>query len=249
MGCIPLPFRCAGRNPAGRGFVSGNTRVVANAAIAPGEFKVPIDIRLVLRGLAAKRKLFHSEADFQHALAWEIHERYPDCSIRLEFTPSEPSARLHVDIWIAHAGTATAIELKYKTRRLRLDVDGEAFHLNSHGAQDTGRYDFLKDVYRLERITSATGATGYAVLLTNDSAYWVSPRGNDTVYAAFQIHEGRHLEGTMSWASRAGAGTMRDREEPIPLQGHHVAHWEEYSQVQAGSIPYARFRYLLVEVG
>jgi len=240
VGCIPPALRCAGRNPKGRRPVSENTEA--------SESNVRIDIRLVLHELAAKRKLFHSEADFQHALAWGIHERYPDCSIRLEFTPSEPSPRLHVDIWVAHAGTVTAIELKYKTRLLRADVDGDAFHLTSHAAEDLGRYDFLKDVCRLERITSARGATGYAVLLTNDSAYWVSARGNDTVYAAFQIHEGRHLEGTMSWASHAGAGTMRGREEPIQLQGRYEAHWENYSQVQPISMPYSRFRYLLIEV-
>jgi len=33
-----------------------------------------------------ERKIFHSEADFQHSLAWKIHEKFgKKLSIRLEF--------------------------------------------------------------------------------------------------------------------------------------------------------------------
>ena len=32
------------------------------------------DISDLLTGLAESRKVFHSEADFQHALAWQIHQ-------------------------------------------------------------------------------------------------------------------------------------------------------------------------------
>lgn len=31
------------------------------------------DVEAVLRDLALKRPIFHSEADFQHAVAWEVH--------------------------------------------------------------------------------------------------------------------------------------------------------------------------------
>ncbi len=39
----------------------------------------------LMADLAAHRPIFHSEADFQHALAWQIHEAMPDCEIRLEW--------------------------------------------------------------------------------------------------------------------------------------------------------------------
>ena len=32
-----------------------------------------LDISDLMTGLAVSRKVFHSEADFQHALAWHIH--------------------------------------------------------------------------------------------------------------------------------------------------------------------------------
>ena len=38
-----------------------------------------------MAALARVRPLFHSEADFQHALAWLIHQRHSDARIRLEY--------------------------------------------------------------------------------------------------------------------------------------------------------------------
>jgi hypothetical protein len=64
-----------------------------------------------------------------------------------------------------------AIELKYKTRSLTAALDGEDFHLMSHAAQDLVRYDFFKDLNRIEAFARAgPERTGYAIFLTNDSA-------------------------------------------------------------------------------
>ena len=60
-----------------------------------------IDINIIhefRKNLAKYRKIFHSEADFQHALAWQIHKEMPDCKIRLEFKPN-PRVNMSVDIW------------------------------------------------------------------------------------------------------------------------------------------------------
>ncbi len=49
---------------------------------------------------------------------------------------------------------------------------GESFTLLDHGAQLLGRYDFLKDVSRLQQVVAVNPAVrGYAILLTNDSSY------------------------------------------------------------------------------
>jgi len=39
------------------------------------------DIHGVLKDLSKHRPIFCSEADFQDALAWQIHEAMPDCEI------------------------------------------------------------------------------------------------------------------------------------------------------------------------
>lgn len=107
-----------------------------------------------MQHLAAKRPVFHSEADFQHALAWELHERYPHCSLRLEYKPPHLNAPIYLDMWVHSSETTLAIELKYKTRAGHLEFEGESFDLLHHGAQPLGRYDFLKDVERLEHVVA-----------------------------------------------------------------------------------------------
>ena len=59
-----------------------------------------------MRELAQRRPIFHSEADFQHALAWEIHALHTDCQIRLErpvkgIDPSRRRPRVDLWVWVA----------------------------------------------------------------------------------------------------------------------------------------------------
>ena len=123
-----------------------------------------LDITHLMKELARYRPVFHSEADFQHALAWRIHEEMPDCEVRLEFKPFL-TKRLYVDLWLPNIGVA--MELKYYTAKLHLERDDESFALLDQSAQDIRRYDFLKDIQRLEQLSKLSQArAGIAVLLT-----------------------------------------------------------------------------------
>ena len=206
-----------------------------------------IDIIRVLTKLAEQRPIFHSEADFQHALAWEIHQQWPTCSIWLECKTPYLDDRSHLDIWAFSDNATLAIELKYKTRALRADVDGEIFSLKDQSAQDIGRCDFLKDIHRLEQIVSGcSDIIGYAILLTNDRSYWNPPRRDDTVDAEFRIHEGKTITGKLGWSAETSKGTMEGREEPIVIKGTYRLLWQDYSEPSKES--YGKFRYLLVTV-
>ena len=199
----------------------------------------------IIDGLSSLRPIFNMEADFQFALGWEIQKKFPDWSVRFEHKPTNLKDRIFVDLWIKGDQTS-AIELKYKTRKLDVNVKGESFNLLDQAAQDLGRYDFLKDVERLENIVSThNNVKGYAVILTNDSAYWKSPT-TETVDAEFRIHEGRILNGELAWGTKASAGTMRKREKPIKLTGTYKLSWKDYSQVSSTS--YGKFRYLFLEI-
>ncbi len=125
------------------------------------------DFQKLLEDFSRHRPVFHSEADFQLALAWHIHEKFPDSQVRLEYKPFRDE-NIYLDIWLQVPGVA--IELKYTTQKLKTERDGEVFSLRSQSAQDTRRYDFISDIARLERIVRDSGPTraGFAVLLTND---------------------------------------------------------------------------------
>ena len=213
----------------------------------PGHHGAMLDFDGLLAGLAESRRVFHSEADFQHALAWHIHQTMPSSQVRLEVDPM-PLGRdkMYFDVWLPTEDVA--IELKYATRGLQVEQDGELFALRNHGAQDIKRYDFLRDIARLEAVVLRQDVcqAGYAVLLTNDSLLWRTPQRRDTVDADFRVHEGREVSGAMDWADHTGSGTRKGRESPIELQGSYRLHWQEYSSFP--DKPYGSFRYLLVSV-
>jgi hypothetical protein len=207
-----------------------------------------IDIIDVIQSLADQRPLYHSEADFQHAFAWEIHRQLTNDAVRLELPFVTPAKVLHLDFWATSEGKSIAVELKYKTRTLSIQLNDEQFNLANHSAQDCGRYDFIKDIQRLEQIRlHHKNNVGYAILLTNDSSYWIRSRDSHTVDAAFRLEQGRILNGVFKWDESASPGTKRGREEPIELKSHYELQWNDYSQISSTS--YGVFRYLAIKVG
>lgn len=203
-----------------------------------------LDLHAVMKALAAERPVFHSEADFQHALAWKLQQLLPDARVRLEYKPF-PAERFYLDIWLRNGEELVCIELKYPTRRLLVEANGEKFELRDQAAQDITRYDFVKDLTRIERIVDAQSGAGCAILLTNDSAYWKEALRADSVDAAFRVAEGRELSGALAWAPHAGRGTMRGREAELNLRHSYRLSWRDYSQFSGA---YGRFRYLLASV-
>ncbi len=206
-----------------------------------------IDIPALLMHLAVQRPVFHSEADFQHALAWQIHVAVPDAQVRLEYR-LELAETIYLDIWMRMADERIAFELKYSTRKLQCVVAGEEFALKDQSAQDMRRYDFIKDIARLEQVVVSRSHTrGYALLLTNDSSFWNRSLSNATVDAAFRLHEGATLTGSLLWAPHTGTGTMRSRERALHLKGIYPLTWQDYA-VTPHVTSYNQFRYLLVSV-
>lgn len=169
-----------------------------------------LDIPERMQGLAARRLSFHSEADFQFELAWQLREARPRLAVRLEDPISLPG-RAALDILIRTADEVMTIELKYPRQRLACEIDGERFTLKAQEAQDGGRYAVLKDVERMERFVAARPAASAAVVvMSNDPAFGCGPTPAGTADAAFALHEGRIVTGRLDWGPAAGVGTKGD---------------------------------------
>ena len=191
-----------------------------------------IRVEAIMNELRKSRPIFHWEADFQHALAWEIHIHFPAAIVRIEVHPGRIGPREYLDIWIRDENITYAIELKYKTRKLDAIHNGEEFRLLNHGAQDIGRYDFIKDVARVERFVIGHPRTvGYAIMLTNDNWYWQTAEYLSTADANFRIHDTRTINGELRWSEATGVGTMRGRENPLVLNCSHEIRWFNYSEL------------------
>lgn len=183
----------------------------------------------VIAGMAAERPVFHSEADFQHSLAWHLKLADPASRIRLE---TRPVRGMRLDILVESRGRRAALELKYLVKRFHGNVGGEAFELPDQSAHDTSRYDVIKDIVRTESfVANGVADEGRTIVLTNDPAYWLPGRNPETIDAQFRIDEGRVLEGSLRWGDRAGAGTTRSREAVLTLSGTHICTWRDYSTV------------------
>lgn len=196
-----------------------------------------------MKGLAADCPIFLSEAEFQHELALRVRKITP--KVRLEFSPFQ-AERMSLDVWLQDMGIA--IELKWGTQKLKVKRDDGDFVLADQGAQPLLRYDFVKDVSRLERVIYKypPADTGFAVLLTNDSSYWEPPRKKDTIDADFRIHEGAVIGGARKWSPDAAKGTIQGRESRIELRGSYKCRWRDYLRLEKGRR--GLFRYLAINV-
>ncbi|HET9662237.1 MAG TPA: hypothetical protein VFP05_18065 [Thermomicrobiales bacterium] len=188
-----------------------------------------IDLTNAMLRLARHRPVFHSEADFQHALAWQLQREHLDAHVRLEYRPF-PDERIYLDIWCEVDGRPTAIELKYPTKRLSTAIGAERFEVAEHGAQDLTRYDIIKDVVRIERVVdSMPNSAGAVIVLTNDPSFWnASKRATPTIDNAFRIHQGRTLAGTCEWGLGAGPGTTKGRTTQLDVRGAYPVVWQDY---------------------
>ncbi len=218
-----------------------------------------MNLMQVMKSLSSERRVFHSEADFQHSLGWKIREMYSDASVRAEvklFYPMEKATgkkrkrRKSLDLLVSLQGKTTAIELKYKTALVdglrRISVDGQYFMIPREGAQDICRYSFLSDIMRLEReVAKRSDTEGYAVFLTNDPLYWTKPKGN-TKDAQFRIHD-RTLPRRMTWRDDTAESTKgAGRDRPIILRNSYTLEWIDYAVIPTQENN--RFRFLLVKV-
>ena len=209
-----------------------------------------LDVDDLMKDLASVRPVFHSEADFQLALAWRIHKLGPPSRVRLEWPVELPESkkRIYVDIYLPSC--KVAVELKYVTRALAFTgKDGECFALLDQSAQDTRRYDFLKDIERLEQLSVSKRTkveAGLAIMLTNDHLYWEPPE-RETNDAQFRIHGCQKKEGKMEWSPKASLGTIKGREAPICLRGSYPIMWKRYGD--GGDGTHQQFRYLAIPIG
>ncbi len=203
-----------------------------------------INVAPIMSKLSGERGAFHSEADFQHAFAWELQRQHVGAQIRLETRPTQGQ---HLDILMREGGRELAIELKYLTAAWSGVDHGEELHLLNHGAQDIRGYDCVKDLVRVEHfVRSRPDATGLVVVLSNDPAYWRPiTHDRETNASQFRLREGTVLEGIRAWGALTGEGTKKNRTADLVLAGRYACVWKPYSNLDGRR---GEFRYLALEV-
>ena len=209
------------------------------------------DLIEVMDELSKKRALFHSEADFQHSLALEIKERISGVELRLEkwgelINKNNNSVYTDIVLIDKNKRIILAIELKYKTftvpnKGRKVELQNEEYFLKKQGAEDLCRYDFLKDIKRLELFNKKYNCSNsFAIVLTNDKHYWDPKYGIGGFSEEFLIYNQRTIKKNtkLNWievknnGKIISKGTKKGRENPIELSNSYVLEWNDYKKVE-----------------
>jgi len=211
-------------------------------------------IKKEITELAKIRKIFHSEADFQHSLGLHLSKNC-DFNVRLEIPfeiphyYKESDKKLKVELDIFMSKEKVGIELKYKTKEGTFKEHGETYKLKQHGAQNLGRFDYFDDIRRLQFLKKhGIIEKGYAVFLTNDPLYWKPIKGKN-FSSNFSMEDERIIESNtkLGWTGNPSEGSVTKKRlypnNPIILDNKHKLKWHEFSNLRGVS-----FKYLIIEI-
>ena len=230
------------------------------------------NLESVLNELSEERKIFVSEADFQLALAWKIKEEYNDAKVRCEYPLQVGNEYMHIDIMVIREDEWIPIELKYKTSSIEVNgekgicIGEEKYNLKNQSAQDIGRYDYLRDIERIEKIKKSkikigkvNCKRGFTIMISNDPLYRRKPQYKKQEkgaqlpnYYQFSLHETEkgekvhNIKKRPRWHECTGDGTKKGREHNINLTGTYECNWKPYSQIDASKNNI--FKYLIHEI-
>jgi hypothetical protein len=228
--------------------------------------------------LKEKREIFHSEDDLKLSLGITIKELYPEFEIRLEkptninminSTGKLSVVRAPIDILVYDKnGKSVPIELKYKTKKLEIENNGELYSLTSHGATDIGRYSFRKDIYRIEQFLSRekNSDLGFVFILTNEDNYINNNVGlKETFDKHFTCHQNslfekeykgwnyskidktKYRKDNKTWQyinqKKKHWTCTKDRSYILELKNNYPIFWKEYSKLSE-----VEFKFCLVRI-
>ncbi len=185
------------------------------------------DLENIIQKFIYNNNQFCSEKDFQFSLAWEIKSKLKNTEVILEYPYKDDDKIMYIDICVIHNGKKYFIELKYKTKKEKINRYGEEIELANQFAQDLGRYSFCKDIERLESIKDS--ASNYAIFLTNDSSYWTERQKASTLDCNFRIHENKYLSKNLDWALSSSDNLSRPwikKYPAITLNNEYTCGWK-----------------------
>ena len=157
--------------------------------------------------LDTNKELLFNERDLQMHLATFLRQtgHFDDVDVEYYVPLSELkdyiwNNELRIDVLVRKGDEYLPIELKYKTKSVKKriprfgeQVSADVEVMKNQGAQDLGKYDFWKDVRRIEIVRKRFKAiqSGLAVFVTNDPAYLQSGRDLSN-HIKFSMTEGAH---------------------------------------------------------
>ncbi|WP_155765936.1 hypothetical protein [Mycobacterium colombiense] len=193
--------------------------------------------------LAQNRPVFHSEADFQLALAL-VMTRHGARRVRLERRirlqkPLRNKKQLTVDVLATVDNQRIGLELKYPknayTGTALSDGEPEEYFLRT-GASDVGAADFWHDAERIELLLAENIIDAGASIMLSNVPYWRSTTLTKTAARAFALCQDRSVgPTTLEWSGKPYSA-------PVELTTQYLCRWRPFSTPPGGE-----FRYIILE--
>lgn len=205
-------------------------------------------------------RVFKREGDFQNAIVECLKATNLFDEVEAEFgLPTKylvnfpwsgtDNSEIKIDIRIRKGNEDALIELKYKTKEVRRDTykSGKLIKdypiLKNDDAQGTGRYDFWKDIKRIEAAVESTEypdiKSGLAIFLTNDFTYTKSTKITTNCHN-FDMNEGKH-DTNKHWLVEKDNTTHKGRPN-FDLSNEYDIHWND---IDIDNVP---FKYCIVTI-
>ena len=188
--------------------------------------------------LDTNKELLFNERDLQMHLATYLRQtnHYDDVDVEYYVPLSELenyiwNNELRIDVLVRKGDEYLPIELKYKTKSVKKriprfgeQVSEDVEVMKNQGAQDLGKYDFWKDVRRIEIVRKRFKAikNGLAVFVTNDPAYLQSGRDLSN-HIKFSMTEGAHGK-EKHWLDKDS--TCCKTHPDFNVDQEYIIHWE-----------------------
>ena len=208
------------------------------------------ELQKQLEELADNEGLYLNEAQFQFELAGKLRDYFAiqnrECHIYLEYPSTQKDntgRRQYYDIVIQENNAYCVIELKYKTKKGKINYDGIVVELKYHAAQPLAKFDFLKDVSRIENFEKDTDKKldcGFVIMLTNDKSYWERD-SKDGLAQEFSLMDGTTIcKGCKKWRPDTKTSSVGEsRKDGLKLQKDYEVVWKPYCE---------NFKYLMLEI-
>ena len=198
------------------------------------------DIKLFLN--QEREEVFYNERELQVRLDLYLEKTQKYKKIYLEYyVPVHDNkanvilkdyiweSEIRMDIVVATNDSFIPIELKYKTKKImnsyisRFGEDIEDVDIiKEQSAQNIGRYDFWKDIKRIEVVKTRFGKVlgDIALFLTNDSSYYKTRNGRPAYYN-FRLSDDNDGS-NMAWLN---APKIADEHPDFHLNDRYAPKW------------------------
>lgn len=199
----------------------------------------------ILSDFGHNNRIFHSEAELQFCIAWELKNRNRDIDVWFEY-PAEQIKNEHkripqIDLVIQNNNLLFPIEIKYAKGNLSYK------NINLSNKPLDECFDVAKDIKRLEDFSEKYDNfdKGYVIVVSNNFSWFKDHRPSSKVftYDSYLLdHDSNILTGMIKYK----IDDNHKSQQIIELKGKYDTKWQEYCSL--GNNINEIFKYLIIEI-